>query len=221
LAWPITNPGAIEIDPNNNNHILVANLSGGNASSLWVSFDGGGTWTQSGGVPQTGFWYSATISPANGSIVLATNVDPQNNVYVLRSTDGGKTFALVTNVTRAPLTYGRVESPRAVRGEHALAGHRFQPQSIVQSTQPRAFVYSPAREILFNPDVKTGVPDAVLTTRLGAFISTDYGSTWQRIDATTISHSFWRAHWYNGYLYLASDGQGILKSTGIVQPSAR
>ena len=90
-------------------------------------------------------------------------------------------------------------------------------ESVAGSRRPRAFVYSPVREILYNPGTTSGVPFAVLTTRRGAYVSVDNGNTWQRVDTGTISHSFWRAHWYNGYLYLASDGQGVLASTSPLQ----
>jgi hypothetical protein len=74
------------------------------------------------------------------------------------------------------------------------------------------------REIRYNQDHRTGVSDAVLTTLRGAFISADDGSTWQRIDNATIAHSFWGVRWNAGYLYLGSDGQGLLRSVAAVQP---
>ncbi len=51
----------------------------------------------------------------------------------------------------------------------------------------------------------------------GAFVSSDNGSTWSRLDKALIAHSFWEIRWLNGYLYLASDGQGILRSTAPLQ----
>jgi hypothetical protein len=74
------------------------------------------------------------------------------------------------------------------------------------------------REIRYNQDHTAGVADAVLTTLRGAFLSADDGATWQRIDRRTIAHSFWGARWRNGYLYLGSDGQGLLRSDAAVQP---
>jgi photosystem II stability/assembly factor-like uncharacterized protein len=196
--WPLKQPGMIAVDRQNGSHILVGDL--GSGSTIHVTFNGGKTWMQSVGVPPTGFWYSATISPLDGWLVLASSVDAANNVFVLRSTDGGKTFRRTALVTNAPLLRGRIDSDLAQRLH-----------------QSEAFVYSPARQILFNQDAKTGNPDVVVTTLRGAYLSTDLGATWQRLDGALISHSFWGIRWNGGYLYLATDGQGIVKSTTALQ----
>jgi len=200
LAWPIAQPGAIVVDHRDGSHILVGGLKNQKASSISVTFDGGKTWTQSTGVPATGFWYSATISPIDSNTVLASSVDASNNVFVLRSIDGGKSFSNVATVTNAPLIRGRYDADLIERG-----------------APPQAFVYSPAREIRFNQDAVKGTPDVVLTTLRGAYLSSDYGKTWQRLDRGLISHSFWGIRWNRGYLYLGSDGQGIVRSTTRVQ----
>jgi hypothetical protein len=199
--WPVDNPGMIVIDAASQRHILVGDLKAQKSSSIEVTLDGGKTWARAAGVPRTGFWYAATISPANGNLVLASSVDATNNVFVLRSTDGGRHFTKVANVTNAPLLRGKVDED--VR-------HR-QPQA------PPAFVYSPAREIRFNQGAKTGTPDVALTTLNGAYVSSDLGSTWHRLDEALIAHSFWGIRWNHGYLYLGSDGQGILRSTRPLQ----
>jgi photosystem II stability/assembly factor-like uncharacterized protein len=195
LAWPVTQPGMIAIDPHRAAHIIVGDLRNSSRSSMLVSFDGGKHWKRSAGVPATAFWYSATISPADGNVVLASSVDASNNVFVLRSTDGGRTFKRIADVTNAPLIRGRIDV-RCCRA---------------------AFVYSPAREIRFNQAVVEGTPDVVLTTLRGAFLSTDLGSRWHRLDGALIAHSFWGIRWLHGYLYLASDGQGVLRSTVPIQ----
>jgi hypothetical protein len=119
----------------------------------------------------------------------------------LRSTDGGRIFKKIANVVNAPQIRGRAEIERR----------------LVHGSPRAAFVYSPAREIRFNQDVTKGAPYVVLTTLRGAFLSADLGGHWNRIDRALIAHSFWGIRWRNGYLYLGSDGQGIVKSVMPVQ----
>ncbi len=199
LAWPFAAPGMIVVDAANGNHILVGNLANGR-SSISVTTDGGATWVASRGVPATAFWYSATISPKNSNLVLASSVDAADNVFVLRSTDGGRTFVKTATIVNAPAIRARADIERA-GGAH---------------TGPAAYVYSPAREIRFNQDA-AGTPYAAVTTLRGAFLSTDLGTTWHRLDAALISHSFWGIRWRAGYLYLGSDGQGVMVSTAPLQ----
>lgn len=201
LNWPVDEPGMIVADPHDGSHIIVGDLASQTRSSIRVTFDGGKTWTTSRGVPVTAFWYAATVSPANGNVVLAASVDARNNVFVLRSTNGGRTFKLVADVTNAPLVRGPVD--------HDLAERYPQP--------PPAFVYSPARQIQFAPQARGKRPLVALTTLRGAYLSGDEGSTWRRLDRDLIAHSFWGIRWNEGYLYLGSDGQGILKSTKPLQ----
>jgi hypothetical protein len=216
LSWPFTWPGAVVVDQKNGSHILVCDMNNGK-SSLSVTTDGGTTWKISTGVQATAFWYALTISPIDGKTVLASSVDAKNNVFVLRSTDGGLTFKKVSVVTNAPLIRGRVEvernNLRRVRGQ--------QPNERAPEAQVQAFVYSPEREIRYNQDVKSGKPDVAITTLRGAYLSTDNGSHWQRLDNGLIAHSFWGIRWLNGYLYLASDGQGVVRSTTTLQAVTR
>jgi hypothetical protein len=199
-SWPFTHAGGIVVDGRDGLHIIVSDLRS-SASSLSTTFDGGKTWTRAQGVPPTAFWYTMSISPVNGQTVLAASVDASANVFVLRSSDGGRTFARTQTVTSAPALAGRIDA-----GDDGDDGGA------------AAFLYSPVREIRYNQDHKTGISDAVLTTLRGAFISGDDGSTWQCIDDTTIAHSFWGVRWNSGYLYLGSDGQGLLRSVAAVQP---
>ena len=197
LPWPIARPGMIAFDPRDNAHIVVGGIKNGR-STISVTFDGGKTWTQSSGVVSTPFWYDATIDPANGRIVLASDADSAGNVFILRSGDGGKTFQRVANAGSGPLLQTRLHD------DDATAPANF-------------YVFSPSREIRFNPSVSKGMPYAVLTTIAGAYISTDLGKRWQRLDLQLIAHSFWGIRWSDGYLYLGSDGQGIVRSTRPLQ----
>ncbi len=116
---------------------------------------------------------------------------------MLRSTDGGKTFKKVSDVVNAPLIRGKaelegrlvIEKRRHGRGDNEEAGE----------SQGQAFVYSPEREIRYNEDVKKGTPDVAITTLRGAYLSSDNGSTWQRLDGGLIAHSFWGIRWVKGY----------------------
>lgn len=215
LGWPFTWPGAIVVDSKNGSHIVVCDLN--KTSSLSVTTDGGTTWTKSSGVPPTQFWYALTISPIDGKTVLASSVDAKNNVFVLRSTDGGKTFTKVAVVTNAPLIRGHAEAnPRELLRE---PGQRLPAPERESAERSQAFVYSPEREIRYNQDATKGTSDVAITTLRGAFLSTDNGSTWKRLDNGLIAHSFWGIRWVGGYLYLGSDGQGVVGSTAVVQAS--
>jgi hypothetical protein len=211
--WPFVHAGTIVVDQRDGKHIVVSDLKT-HGSSLSTTFDGGRTWTVAKGVPATAFWYTAAFSPVNGQTVLASSVDASNNVYVLRSTDGGRTFVRTAVVTNAPALRGRVDADRFPR-LHAR-GREDRDADGDASPEP-AFLYSPVREIHYNQDQTKGVADVALTTLRGAFLSTDDGSTWNRIDKQTIAHSFWGIRWRAGYLYLGSDGQGLLRSSAAVQ----
>lgn len=215
LAWPFTWPGAVVVDSRDGSHILVCDLNDGKASSLKVTTDGGTTWTKSSGVPATQFWYAMSISPVDGNTVLASSVDAKNNVFVLRSTDGGRTFKKIAVVTNAPLIRGRIDVDR--HHLHRKPGERPRESAAAEAVQARAFVYSPERELRYNQDATKGTPDVAITTLRGAFLSSDNGKTWKRLDSGLIAHSFWGIRWLNGYLYLGSDGQGVVRSTAPLQ----
>lgn len=209
LSWPFAWPGAVIVDQKNGSHIIVCDIKD-EKSSLSVTTNGGKTWTKSTGVPPTQFWYAMTISPVNPKTVLASSVDAKHNVFVLRSIDGGKTFKKIAVVTNAPLIAGHVELERhdliRMRGERVPRREA--------DKEGQAFVYSPEREIRYDQGVTKGTPDVVITTLRGAYLSTDNGQKWQRLDNGLIAHSFWGIRWVKGYLYLGSDGQGVVKSDG-------
>jgi hypothetical protein len=207
LSWPFTWPGAVVVDQQNGSHIIVCDLNDGK-SSLSVTTDGGKHWKKAAGVIATPFWYAMTISPVSGKTVLASSVDAQNNVFVLRSTDGGVTFKKVAVVVNAPLVRGPAKLE--------LLGHRRRGGSESEGS-PGAFIYSPEREIRYNQAKTKGTPDVAITTLRGAYLSADNGSTWKRLDDGLIAHSFWGIRWLRGYLYLGSDGQGVVRSTAVIQ----
>ncbi len=72
--------------------------------------------------------------------------------------------------------------------------------------------------LAFNPAAKSNAtPALVLTTRFGAFISYDTGSSWRRIDLKSIAHHFIGVVWNDGYVYLASFGEGVIRSSSRLQ----
>ncbi|MCB9853493.1 MAG: hypothetical protein H6819_10390 [Phycisphaerales bacterium] len=97
-----------EFDPNDLDHVVYGRVSEG----AYVTFDGGNSWTQSGGlrsIPTRGNnFFSATISPVDGNIVFGMGIDlgetglpgdppapPSHGKHIYASTDGGLTFAPV------------------------------------------------------------------------------------------------------------------------------
>jgi hypothetical protein len=64
--------------------------------------------------------------------------------------------------------------------------------------------------IFYSANART--PHVVVATQNGAYLSVDDGDHWQRIDSRTTSHKFTSARWMEGFLYLGTFGQGILRS---------
>jgi len=123
-----------------------------------------------------------------------------------RSTDGGQTFAHVHTFVQ----------PKPQRNWPML----LRPS---EDKRPRKDVFYYAtrfygNRVVFNPKPQSGDPAVVETTRFGAFLSRDLGTTWTRIDTTAVPHHFIGADWSQGHLYLATFGEGIVRSTKPIQP---
>jgi hypothetical protein len=72
--------------------------------------------------------------------------------------------------------------------------------------------------LAFNPQPPAATtPAVVLTTRFGAWISYDVGDHWKRIDNNAIAHHFIGISWSGGYVFLASFGQGVIRSKNPLQ----
>ena len=150
---------------------------------------------------------------------MASSVDAKNNVFVLRSTDGGLTFKKVSVVTNAPLIRGRVEvernNLRRVRGqqpnERAPEAQEYKPSYILRARDS----LQPGREV---GHVRRRDHDAARRVSLSTRAT---GATGSDLDNGLIAHSFWGIRWLNGYLYLASDGQGVVRSTTTLQAVTR
>ena len=100
-SWPTAQPVMVVVDPTNSNKIFVGTGAIYQAGSLQFTTNGGKTWTTSTlGVPaDCGSPISLAVDPANPSVVLVgmSEVNLEPLCGVLRSTDGGNTFSLVTN----------------------------------------------------------------------------------------------------------------------------
>lgn len=202
--WPFAHPGAIVVDPHNRLHMLVSDMTSGTAT-ISSTFDGGATWTASNVPSGEPYWYAIAISPVNGNNVVAANADASGNVFSLASGDGGRTFgAASTAALHARVVHGF--------GAAREVGGRWKNTAEGRGSGRHYFAYSPLRAIRFDQDATSGTPCAILTTSLGAYESCDFGSAWSRIDQALSVHSFWDVRWTGGYVYLASDGEGVLRS---------
>jgi hypothetical protein len=215
--WSFTNPYQIAVSPTDANTIIVATGNGNTPPRLWYTHNGGVTWTQSSGLPASvtanvTLWFPVhrfyvAFQPRSTGTVLLVDHDPAtDNVLVFRSVDNAKSFAFMK-------TFVQPTPPRPW------------PHLLFPTSMERARTKVPyyatrffGNRLAFNPQAPTGkTPAVILTTRFGAFLSNDSGSTWQRLDTTLIAHHFVGAAWKNGYGFLASFGQGVLRSLAPLQ----
>ncbi len=216
-GWKFTYPYQVVISPASAQTVLVASGTPSEPPHLSYSLDGGKTFHASAGLPARapavlGLDYPvhrlyAQFDPQTPATVLLLDHDPvTDNILIYRSTDSGRSFALVSTLEQPvpPRPWPHLKVPNV--GEH--------PVHEITYYATRFF----GNRLRFNPDAPAGkIPLAVLTTRFGAYASADIGRTWQRLDAATIAHHFIGVAWNKGYVYLASFGQGILRSTAPLQ----
>ena len=214
-GWKFTNPYQVAVAPSDAKSLVVATGTATSPSSLFYTHDGGTTWKQSSGLPihvALSIYYPvhrfyAAFDPRDAKTVLLADHDPTtDNILMYKSSDGGQTFTLATTFVQ----------PKPSRPWPHL---KFPKNEEFPSKD--AFYYATrffGNRVVFNLKTSATTPDVVLTTRFGAYLSTDLGATWTRVDGTAIAHHFIGAAWSQGYLYLASFGQGIVRSTTPIQP---
>ena len=217
-GWKFTNPYQVAVAPSEAKSIVVATGTSTSPSKLFYSHDGGKTWKQSSGLPRTQ-WVSppqiyfpthrfdAAFDSKDAQMVLLSDHDPKtDNVLIYRSSDGGQTFTHVHTLVQP--------TPQRHWPMLLLPEEESHPRKDLFYYATRFY----GNRVVFNPQPQSGDPGVVVTTRFGAFLSRDLGTTWTRIDTAAISHHFIGAAWSQGHLYLATFGEGIIRSNKAIQP---
>ncbi|MBZ5574635.1 MAG: hypothetical protein LAO09_22495 [Acidobacteriia bacterium] len=217
-GWNFTNPYQVAVAPSDAKSIVVATGTATSPPKLFYSHDGGVTWKQSGAALETQqvspdqIWFPthrlyAAFDPKDAQTVLLADHDPKtDNVRIYRSSDGAQTFTLAHTFVQ----------PKPQRPWPVIRRSK-------EEMRPRrdSFYYATrfyGNRVVFNPAAQSGDPAMVVTTRFGAFLSMDLGTTWKRIDTTAVPHHFIGAAWAQGYVFLASFGEGIIRSNKAIQP---
>jgi hypothetical protein len=211
-SFHFANPYQVVVSTTDANTILVAYGTTTGAPHLSYSHDGGASFHAATGLPTQALPNITLYFPVNrffaafepgvaGTILLADHDPLTDNVLIYRSTDNGVSFSLVQTFTQ-PVP-SRPWPHLAFPTSHERA--------------PRSIPYYATRffgnRVSFNPNPPTGVtPAVIVTTRFGAYASFDAGTTWARIDTAAIAHHFVGISWSKGYAYLASFGEGVVRS---------
>lgn len=125
LPWPFTNSSLVVVSPADSRTIFV----GTQARALYVTHDGGTTWTPSNLAGAAGYPFALDIDPANpASVLVGMTATPAAGGGVLLSTNGGSTFAadnmglLSAQVSFGPSYVWAISfSPGSTNGVAALA----------------------------------------------------------------------------------------------------
>jgi hypothetical protein len=216
-GWTFTDPYQVVVSPSDAKTITMATGTGTSTPHLYYTHNGGTTWHEATGLPtqvQRGATiyypthrYYVTFEPNAPDTILLSDHDPStDNVLIYKSTDNAKSFTLVKTfmqpVPPRPWPFLLFPNPH-----ERIARH-------IPYYATRFF----ANRLSFNPKPPTGkIPAVVLTTRFGAYISYDVGSTWKRIDTKAIAHHFIGVDWNGGYVFLSSFGQGVIRSASPLQ----
>jgi photosystem II stability/assembly factor-like uncharacterized protein len=219
-GWKFFHPYLVVVSPTDPKTIVVATGNATEPPKLFVSHDGGSTWQKARGLANQGGPSNAEIyfpthryfvafepGASNANTLVLSDHDPAtDNILIYRSADNGATFAYQTTFDQ-PST--QRQWPNLIFPE---ADERPAPEINYYATR----FYG--NRLAFNQQATPSqTPALVLTTRFGAFLSADAATTWSRIDTTAIAHHFIGVSWVNGYVYLASFGEGVLKSAAPLQ----
>ena len=213
--WPIRSPMNVAIDPEHPKTIFVgANVGGHGFGTIYYSTDGGASWKASAGIAPDSESYSGdvpaiAVSPTDSKIVFATTA-----TQVFRSVDGGRSFATVLTVAPDLLL-----ANAARRRMNAL---RYG-ESDDRAGRPHD-LDSPGvnlgEELVFDDDARRGeaAPLVLTLPTRKLLVTMDYGAHWHDISSNAISHWFSQVAFQHGVMYLATMGEGVLKSKAPLEP---
>jgi photosystem II stability/assembly factor-like uncharacterized protein len=181
--------------------------------AIYKSTDGGMT------LAPTGWPFTApqgiVVSPKNPNHILVVDAGSTNPTVHL-STNGGSSWTPAVGIpacqTLKVAISGKLDSTVLAA---AYAGSSI---TILKSTDGGAtFAMAPdlvppgsasdVSSIVYSPK-----GNAVVTTRNGAYVSSNDGATWERLDTGPTTHNVSLAQWVAGTLYLYTYGQGVMKS---------
>jgi len=217
-GWTFVHPYQVVVSPANPKDILVATGTAQTPSQLSVSHDGGKTWHIATGLPTTTrgrvigldfpvHRFYAAFDPKTPTTILLCDRDPQtDDIILFRSSDDGATFAQASELAQPvpPRPWPNLIVP-----------------TLGEAPAPEIPYYATrfyGNRLAFNPSAAGAtIPAVILTTRFGAFASYDVGAHWVRLDRSLIAHDFIGVKWLGGYVYLASFGQGVLRSDAPLQ----
>jgi hypothetical protein len=151
-------------------------------------------------------FYAAFEPGSSGTILLLDHDPATDNVLIFKSTDNGASFTRVKTFVQPPppRPWPNLMFPN--------------PHERVHKEVPYYATRFYGNRLAFNYQAGKGVtPAVVLTTRFGAFASFNSGKSWTRIDTTSISHHFEGLGWSAGYVYLATYGEGIIRTSKPLQ----
>jgi len=96
-SWPLVSPETMTVDPSNSKNIFVVAQVGGTQGIMFTR-NGGVTWTAANMGAACGFPVTVTVDPVNSLLVFAAmEGNDACGGGVLKSTDGGATFAPSSN----------------------------------------------------------------------------------------------------------------------------
>ncbi len=224
-----TNQGqVIAFDPSNAQHLYaVAGLS--KSSAIYQSFDGANTWADANWKFKSA--QLIVINPKNKSNIIVGD-DPGSSGSTTRlalSNNGGGTWNYANGLTdsKGNALDSLLVAFNPVASNNVLAAGEYNgTTSILSSTDgglnfhviSTLNVGSPSA-IAFNPSTAAGVTPylAVTTGGQGAYLSTNTGTSWSRLDDQLITRNFSGLQWLNGVLYMATYGQSIVRSAVALQ----
>jgi hypothetical protein len=203
-TWPSTTIDFVRVDPRNDANVFAVDEYAG---VVYVSHNGGATWTTATGLPGIyGFIQGLAIDPSSSNTVVVA-AETYYGATIYRSGNGGLSFAQLSMPIQSDA--------------HARSPELFFRQArrvVPRGFDPGVYAFVVVGGLAFNPHPPAGAdPALVLSTSRGLAISYDLGAQWQNIAGNALATSFEDVAWSNGYLFIATDGQGVLRSSSAVQ----